>query len=94
LNPVLTSISPDPIVVPFGGTAAAVASGQLVNDEGQPVADETEEVTLTVGDATATVTLTVDVPNFPWNTATWSGLPTGVTVTNNGGGSFTFKHAG
>jgi hypothetical protein len=94
LNPVLSSVSPNPIVVPYGGSVNAVAVGSMTDAEGNPVADETEEVTLTVGDATATVTLTVDVPNFPWNTAVWSGLPTGVTVTNNGGGSFTFTHAG
>jgi hypothetical protein len=91
--PVLQSVTQNPVVVPFGGSAAAVAVGRM-EDDGVPVGDVSEEATLTVGDATVTVTLTVDVPAFPWSSAVWSDLPAGVSVVNNGGGSFTFSHAG
>ena len=81
------SVTPNPIVVPYNGQVHVQASVTGVPP------DETEQVTLNVGDAAVTVSLTVKASEFSWMTAVWSGLPTGVTAINNDGGSFTFKHA-
>lgn len=90
-DPVLDAITPNPVVVPYGMSADVLAAGHL-EDDGIPVEDTHGELSLSVGTSTVTVNVTVDVPDFPWSDVAATTDLTGVTVANNGGGSFTLTH--
>ena len=90
-EPAFDAVAPDPIVVPYGGSVTVLVTGHMEHD-GTPVVDQSGTMTFTVGDTVLTVVASVDVPDFPWPDVTTAVDLADVTVTANGGGSFTISH--